>query len=158
MLTNLQLVPSPQFASTTGGKFPFGKFLSDTANLKTNIISAFTMNSTSYGLTQGTAQAIKFPHGLGATPGFVRATLLCVTADGGSSMSPGQEVGIEACFAMDTNSMVFGVAADSTYIYATYLGTWCNQCEITLFNGPGSPGIGLPTSLNNFALKIYWQS
>lgn len=122
------------------------------------------MNSTTLALTDGIPSLITIPHGLGRTPSFVAATILCTSADAGingSFMTPGQEVGIEALFDLDAGRPSFGILRDATNIIAIFGGSSGpgGSAAITLFQPPGAgtPGYGLIQSYSNFSLKIYWQ-
>lgn len=124
----------------------------DSANTFCTIASATVMNSTQYALTDGTPLNVNFAHGLAAAPAMMDLRLLCTTNDAGTGMVAGQEIKSYCWFDAINLQFDFSIGADATKIYVNYTGDGGTNMRID-WNG----GLKAPTTLNNFALKIYWQ-
>ena len=111
------------------------------------------MNSMVYPLTDGVALNVNFAHGLAAIPGYRRLALVCTTNDAGTGMTAGQECDAQAVWDGDENVIAFNSVADNSKIYLSKTPCLSNAMSMTL-NGV----MKLPTSMNNFSLRVYYHA
>ena len=135
---------------------PLTAALADVGTSSGTIVSADVMNSTTYALTSGTGLNTTFAHGLAVAPAFLRAVLLCTTADTASGAAIGDEIPCELLLydeAQYQPSGIFSFGANGTVIYLTYTGyaTYANVHFAWL------GAIKMITSFSHFSLKVYWQ-
>jgi hypothetical protein len=124
------------------------------------IVSADVMNSTSYPITQGSSINATFSHGLSAAPAYLRAVLLCTTADTASGLAIGDEVQINNFIPASTPmtyqelpTCPFSAGANASVIYVNYNG----YNSPTLVRVTWLGAYKTLTSLSHFSIKIYWQ-
>ena len=149
------------YVGGTAGKYLFrgarepalGTITQSTAS----VVSINAMNSTAYPLNNAVAINANFVHGLGHTPSYLRAVLLCTTTDPGSGIVAGTEIGAE-CFMVSAfvDADIMGpfvvVGCDATKIYITNYAAIAPDILIQWLGNQFAP-----TSLANFSVKIYWQ-
>lgn len=106
-----------------------------------------TFTTTNVNLTAQNGFQVVIPHGLGATPVFVRWVLVCVTGELG--YATGDEVDVTSCKDSGTEGMHFTVGANATnVILATRV-----QDNIQVINF--STGASSTITLANWKLKCY---
>ena len=119
---------------------------------RTDLIHAF--ESELFTLTQNGDSLLiaSVEHGLGRVPVGLRVVLHCITTDSDSGWQPGDEVDIPV-----TEDGKQGVYVSSTAQKIEVSTNWLRPGQEEKFYLPrvGATDIAPPTSLGNFALKIY---
>jgi hypothetical protein len=146
---NIQLCPTPIFYLKRGEI----RRITDAVGSAGSITKGFSMNSTSYALTEAFPLNVNFAHGLGAMPSYLRAVLLCTTNDAGSATVAGQEVDADTMIDQNNSFIPFSSKADATKIY---LSSESAPVGTNIYFAQGGV-MSHMTSLSNFSLKVYWQ-
>ncbi len=115
------------------------------------------MFSQTFTLTDGVRLAGSTPSLLsGVSPTWMRATLLCHTADAGTGMDVGDEVDVCGIYDSFSQQMPFNCGSNnvSNTVYANYSGVTgvAGACFFNWKNASVNP-----TSFSNFSLVLYWQ-
>ena len=133
------------------------KLLNNLSNLPAVKVSA------AYPLTQTVAFGTNFNHGLTSKPVFLRAVLVCTTADAASGIQVGQEIGVEnflRLFALGSDlgllsfaGIPFSVGCDDTKVYLNYW--YSNVSYVYSISWLGLSHTPI-TSISNFSIKAYY--
>lgn len=92
-------------------------------------------------------------HGLGSTPSYVRAVLVCIANDAGTGAVVGDEISVESVFENNLTAPNFGIKANAASVFLTNTDFFAGQegAVYIITNGAATNA----TSVNNFGLKIY---
>lgn len=115
-------------------------------------VSAVLFTSALFTLNQGAWSAA---HGLGTTPSWKTAVLVCVSNDAQSGFVVGQEVEFTDWFDGSASNNAFGVWADATNVYVSCSKSPPLGNEIDIVVSLPAGGNDNPTSFNNWRLKMY---
>ncbi|MGA2854801.1 MAG: hypothetical protein ABSE90_11820, partial [Verrucomicrobiota bacterium] len=126
--------------------------VSDASNINCSIISGNAMNSHTVALTEAQPQVWAFNHNLSPRPAFIRAVLLCTTADS-SGAQVGEEYDIWSFYDYTYGTMPFGLYCTAVDIILSYTGT--GGVNINYVRAGGIvQNVG---DFTHFSIKVYWQ-
>jgi hypothetical protein len=122
------------------------------ANVKSTTLKIASIQTvSSYTDTSTSLSGFSHAHGLGAAPSYVRAVLLCIAPDIGTSASAGVEIDLASTM-LDSSSPpnpVYGWGADTTNLYFFSTGSYPNLVWVN--------SLSSPSNLSNFRVKIYYR-